>query len=164
MKIMRMLSILAVGLLMAACGGKGADSVEQKIKSGSELTQSDYTEMIEYCGKFAEQAQSIQDKINSLPAADPSQGTLTDEMASLSEKYPFLSTFSKKLANVSKEEIGEKNVELINKYAPLMWFTAPEWAAIPSDTTNVEGFIQDMPSTDSTGVISTGDGVAVENK
>lgn len=162
MKIMRMLSVLAVGLLMAACGSKGADSVEQKIKDGAELSQSDYTEMIEYCGKFAEQAQSIQDKINSLPATDPAQGTLTDEMATLSDKYPFLLSFSNKLANVTKEEVGEKNVELINKYAPLMWFSAPEWAAIP-DNTNVDGFVEEMPSTDSTGVISTGDGVAVGN-
>ncbi|MDE5976019.1 MAG: hypothetical protein K2G69_05680 [Muribaculaceae bacterium] len=32
-----------------------------------------------------------------------------------------------------------------------------------ADSTEVVGFIEEMPSSDSTGVISTGDGVAVEN-
>ncbi|MDE6576898.1 MAG: hypothetical protein K2J82_09565 [Muribaculaceae bacterium] len=162
MKVIKMLSVLAVFLLMAACGSKDAQSVEQKIKDGAQLTEADYTEMIEYCGKFAEEAQKIQDKINALPADDSAQGTLTDQMAALSQKFPLTESFSEKITNATKEEMGEKNVELVNKYAPLMWFSAPDWAEVPNNV-NVDGFIEDMPSTDSTGVIATGDGVAVDS-
>ena len=161
MKIIKMLSMVAVVLLMAACGSNGAQSVEQKIKEGSQLTEADYTVMIEYCGNFAKEAQVIQYKINALPADNAQQGSLEDQMASLADKYPYIGTFGQKLTNATKEEVGEKNVELMEKYSSLTWFIAPDWAIGNSALNNVDGFVEDMPSTDSTGVISTGDGVAV---
>ncbi len=41
-----------------------------------------------------------------------------------------------------------------------MWFSAPEWANVGDDP-SVVGFIEEMPSSDTTGVISSGDGVEV---
>lgn len=155
-----MLSFMAVGLLLAACGSGGADKVEQKIKNGEQLTESDYTVIIKYCGEFAEEAQKIQDEINDIPAEAAGQTELEEKMATLAEKYPYTVEFSEKITNSTKEEIGEKNVALVNKYAPLMWFSAPDWADIGS-AVNVDGFIEDMPTTDTSGVISTGDGVEV---
>lgn len=161
MKIVKYLMLLLVCVMAASCGSDEAGKVEQKIKDGVQPTQEDYKVMIEYCGKFAEDAQKIQDEINMLPAESQQQGKLDDRMATLSEKYPYVSTFSERISNCTKEEIGEKNVELVNKYAPLMWFSAPSWANIGSDV-NLEGFIEDMPTSDTSGVISTGDGIEVK--
>ncbi len=64
------------------------------------------------------------------------------------------------MTNVSKEEIGEKNVELINKYASLNWFDAPAWAEMDT-TSNVVGSIVEMPASDTAGVIASGAGEVV---
>lgn len=45
----------------------------------------------------------------------------------------------------------------------LDYFTAPSWAIIDQDP-KVAGFIEDMPDTDTTAVISQGDGVVVDKK
>lgn len=162
MKVMKFFAFMVVCLMLAACGGtKGASAVADKIKGGEQLTQSDYTVMIDYCGKYAEEAQKLQDQVNSLPTDSKKSFKLEDKLADLSNSYPYTAEFFDKITNCSKEEIGEKNVDAINKYAPLMWFSAPAWAIVSNDT-DVVGFIEDMPSTDSTNVISTGDGVEVK--
>ena len=162
MKALKLFAFFAVCLLMAACGSKdGSSAVAEKIKNGEALTQADYTVMIDYCGKYAEEAQKLQDQVNNLPAESKETYDIEGKMAELSDSYPYTAEFFEKISNCSKEEIGEKNVEAINTYAPLMWFSAPSWAIV-SDDTDVVGFIEDMPSTDSTNVISTGDGVEVK--
>ncbi len=161
MKIMKYFALVAVCFLMAACGSSDqAAAIASKIKDGSQLTEKDYTEMINYVGKYAEEAQKIQDQINVLPAESAEAGKLTDRLAQMTENEKYLQTFGDVLNNVSKEAVGEKNVELINKYASLTWFSAPAWAEIDT-TNNVVGSIVDMPSNDSAGVIATGDGEAV---
>lgn len=162
MKVMKLFAFMAICLLLAACGSKeGASAVAEKIKSGEQLTQSDYTVMIDYCGKYAEEAQKLQDQIDNLPGDSKETSNIEDKMADLSNSYPYTAEFFEKIANCSKEEIGEKNVDAINTYAPLMWFSAPAWAIVTDDS-NVVGFIEDMPATDSANVISTGDGVEVK--
>lgn len=162
MKALKLFAFIAVCLFVAACGSKdGSSMVAEKIKSGEQLTQNDYTVMIDYCGKYAEEAQKLQDQVNNLPADSKETFNIENKMADLSNSYPYTAVFFEKIANCSKEEIGEKNVEAINAYAPLMWFSAPSWAIV-SDDSNIVGFIEDMPSTDSAGVISTGDGVEVK--
>lgn len=160
MKVLKLFAFMAVCLLMAACGSDGASKVAEKIKDGEKLTEADYTVMIDYCGKYAEEAQKIQDQINNLPAESDGTFDLENKMADLTNSYPYTAEFFEKIANSTKEEVGEKNVEKINRYAPLMWFSAPSWAIVGEDT-DVVGFIEDMPSTDSTAVISDGDGVEV---
>lgn len=162
MKALKFFAFFTVCLLLAACGSKdGASVVAEKIKSGEALTQSDYTVMIDYCGKYAEEAQKLQDQVNSLTGDSKETFNIENKMASLSNSYPYTAEFFEKISNCTPEEIGGKNVEAINTYAPLMWFSAPSWAIV-SDDTDVVGFIEDMPSTDSTAVISTGDGVEVK--
>lgn len=160
MKILKIFTFVAACFLMAACGkSDDASRVADKISAGEQLTQSDYRVMIDYCGKYAEEAQKIQNKINDLPVDSEESGILTDKMADLSDKYSHASSFFEKISNCTQDEVGAENVRLINKYAPLMWFSAPAWASLGE--TDVEGFIEDMPSQDSTQVISSGDGVVV---
>lgn len=160
MKVLKLFAFVAVCVLMAACGSDGASKVADKIKDGQKLTESDYTVMIDYCGKYAEEAQKIQDQINTLPAASDQTYDLENKMTNLTNSYPYTAEFFEKIANCTQEEVGAKNVEKINKYAPLMWFSAPSWAIVGEDT-DVVGFIEDMPSTDSTAVIASGDGEEV---
>lgn len=161
MKFMKFFAMAAVCLLMAACGSSNdVAAIASKIKDGAQLSEKDYTVMIDYCGKYAETAQKIQDEINLLPADSPKASELTDKLAAMTEKENYLQQFENVLNNVSKESVGEKNVELINKYAPLAWFPAPAWAEIDS-TSNVEGTIVEMPASDTAGVIAVGAGEAV---
>lgn len=163
MKVLKLFAFVAVCLLMTACGGSdGASKVAEKIKSGEKLTEADYTEMIDYCGRFAEEAQKVQDQIDNLPAESDGTFKLEEKMTDLSNSFPYTSVFFEKIVSSTQEEVGEKNAEKIKVYAPLMWFSAPAWA-ISGEDNNVVGFIEDMPSTDSTGVISESDGVEVAN-
>lgn len=162
MKIMKFIAFVAVCFIMAACGGTDeATAVATRIKDGSQLSEKDYTVMIKYCGKYAEEAQKIQDQINVLPAESAEAGKLTDRLAEMTDKEKYLQTFGDILNNVSKEAVGEKNVELINKYASLTWFTAPAWAEVDT-TSNVVGSIVDMPAEDTAGVIADGEGEVVQ--
>ena len=164
MKILKFFTFIIACLIMAACGNSGeADKVASKIKSGESLAQADYTVMIDYCGKYAKEAQKLQDRINALPVDSEESEKLNEEMATLADKFPYTTTFFDKITTCSKEEVGQKNVKLINEYAPLMWFSAPEWASVGVNE-KIDGFIEDMPSTDTTGVISTGDGAVVDDK
>lgn len=161
MKVLKLFAFMAVCLLVSACGSDNASKVEGKIKDGTQLTEADYSVMIDYCGNFAEEAQKIQDQIDNLPAESDEAFSLEEKMAALSNSYPYASTFFDKIANSTKEAVGEKNVEKISKYASLMWFSAPSWAFAGKDS-DVVGFIEDMPSSDSTAVISESDGVEVK--
>lgn len=162
MKVLKLLSLALVCFVMAACSGADeAKKVADKISGNEQLTQADYKVMIDYCGKYATEAQSIQNEINALPADSEESGKLENKMADLTDKYQYLQNFFGKITTCTESEIGPDNVALVNKYAPLMWFSAPEWASIGGDT-DVAGFVEDMPSSDTTGVIATGDGVAVE--
>lgn len=161
MKFMKLFAFVAVCFLMVACGSSDeAASIASKIKDGAQLSEKDYTVMIDYCGKYAEEAQKIQDQINVLPADSPEAGKLTDRLAEMTQNEKYLQTFGDVLNNVSKEAVGEKNVELINKFASLTWFSAPAWAEIDT-TSNAVGTIVDMPAEDTAGVIAVGAGEAV---
>lgn len=162
MKIMKFFAFVAVCFLMAACGSSDeAASVASKIKDGAALSQQDYSVIIDYCAKYAESAQKIQDQINVLPADSEEAGKLTDQLATITDKEKYLQTFSNVLANCTEEEIGEKNVETVKKLASSTWFNAPAWAEVDT-TSNVVGSIVDMPASDSAGVIAAGAGEAVE--
>lgn len=162
MKILKIFTFIIACLIMAACGNSGeAGKVASKINAGERLSQADYTVMIDYCGKYANEAQKIQDRINALPVDSEESEKLNEEMLTLADKFAYTTLFFDKITTCTQEEVGPDNVALINKFAPLMWFSAPEWASIGGDE-NVEGFIEEMPSSDSTGVISSGDGVEVD--
>lgn len=160
MKVLKLFAFMALCLVMASCGGDGASKVEEKIKSGAEITQADYTVMVDYCGKYAEAAQKLQDEIDNLPAESKETFNLEEKMAALTDSYPYAAQFFEKIANSSEEAVGPENAEKIKSFAPLAWFSAPAWA-VSADESNVIGVIEDMPASDSTGVISEGNGVEV---
>lgn len=157
MKAFKILSILAVTLLMAACGGQSVDSVAEKIDSGKKLTQADYTTIIDYCGQFADEAQKLQNQVDALP--DSSSVAVADEtkLADLKTRFPHLDKFNAALLASTPEEVGAGNVKKVNKLAQYIWFTAPDWATIQTDP-KVDGFIEQTPTSDTTGVISAGAG------
>lgn len=161
MKAIKFFTLLVATVLMVACGGGKAKNVAEKIKANEALSESDYTEMINYVGKFAEEAQKIQDQINALPDNSPEAAKLTDKLSGIMDSKPDLTAFVDKIQYCTQQEIGPENVKLINKYAPLQWFTAPDWATIQTSD-SIAGFIEQMPASDSSGVIE--EGVRVEVK
>lgn len=161
MKLKQILAVFATGLMLASCGADKVSEVAGKISSGEALTEADYTVMIDYCGRYAEQAQLLQDKIDALDPSTEEAGKLTDEVADLTQKNKYLGMFSDKISSATEAEIGAANVEKVKNYSTLMWFSAPEWAEVQG-ATDIEGSIVDMPDSDSAGVIAEGVGEAVE--
>lgn len=160
---MKFFTLLVLCLLMGACGNSDdASKVASKIQKGEQLTESDYTVMVDYCGKYAEEAQKLQDQINILSPTSEEAGKLTDEIASLSDKYSYANEFFSKISISTPEEVGSANAAKINSYAPLTWFSAPEWAEVSADS-DVVGDIVDMPGADTAGVIAVGDGEEVDS-
>lgn len=157
-----MLMMLAVCFIMAACGSEAADKVASKIQSGETLDQKDYAVMVDYCAKYAESAQKLQDQINLLSPTSAEAGKLTDQIASLTDKFPLANEFFEKISTVAKDQVSAETQVKINSLASLTWFTAPAWADISTDTT-VVGDIVEMPSEDTAGVIAAGDGEVVED-
>lgn len=162
MKIIKFFAFVALVAVMAACSGNSAADVAAKIAKGQQLSEQDYSTMIDYCASYAKDAQVLQDKINLLPATSEEAGKLTDRVAALSDKFPYASEFFDKITFASEQEVGTSNVAKINSLSSLTWFSLPEWADMePASDSSVVGEIVDMPSTDSTGVIASGDGEAV---
>lgn len=162
MKKLLTLMVVAVGLLFAASCGRNetAAQVAEKIAQGQTLTQDDYTVMIEYCGAYAKKAQIIQNTIDNLPADDPKAVKATDEILALQESNQYLTPFFDVITKSTKEQLGDKNVILINDYAGYEWFLSPDWAVIVTNP-EVAGIVVDDQGTD-TAVIATPTGTVVE--
>lgn len=128
------LLLAGAGMISTACSNKDeAEKVADKIEKGSALTQSDYTCIIDYLGKFAEKAQPIQDQINNLPDGDPSAQPYQEQLSALRKNYPFVNEFSQILDRAKPDEVGADNVKLVDKYTGYEWFTAPAWATQTTD-------------------------------
>lgn len=156
-------AVLLIGV--ASCGSKvpSADDVAAKISEGQELTQADYTAIIDYVGEYAGKAQEYFNIINAQPNDSTAEYIkASDDMAALYAKYPHLSAFRNALYNADMSQFDTANQELINKYANDPAFPLPAGEGDAIENPQVQGMIQDMPSTDSTPVISTGDGEAVD--
>lgn len=162
MKAIKFLSVIAVAMLFfVACSGDDAKKVADKINSGITLSQSDYGVMIDYCGKYATEAQKYQNQIDMLPDSAAEATKDVEALAALGDEFPYLDMFNSKIAACTPEEVGKANVDKINRFASLIWFQAPDWATAIDDP-NLDGFIEQMPAQDSdSAVISTGVGEAV---
>lgn len=163
-KIGGLFASLAVMLVaFTACGpsAKNVESVATKIENGESLTESDYTVITDYCVEYAKKAQDYQNRIDSPEATDADNAEYTEKLASLTERYSYTDLFFKALNDATPEQVGDANVKKVNENADLMYFTAPSWATIQTSS-DVEGFIEDMPDTDTSGVISQGDGEVVD--
>lgn len=165
-KMMKAVMAVMLVAVMAACGSPkipSAEDVAAKIDKGEALTQTDYTAMIDYVGEYASKAQEYFNTIN----AQPNDSTAdyikaANEMAELYQKYSYLDMFRTCLRNADMSQFDTANQELINKYANDESFPLPAGEGVALENPKVQGMIQDMPNTDSTPVISTGDGEAVD--
>lgn len=160
-------SVVAMGLLvlMSACGAKDptAESVAQKINEGGKLTEADYSAMIDYCGKYASEAQNFYDTINAQPNdSTPQAESATSGLAALYEKYSYLDQFRTVLAQTDMSALGEKNEKKVQEFAKYQGFPLPIGEGADLRDPQVVGMIEDMPDSDTAGVIADGDGEAVD--
>lgn len=155
MKTFRILFVaLVAAFCFSACSGRGeANKVAQKIEKGETLSQDDYTCVIEYLGKFAKEAQPIQDKINNLPAESPAAADIQKQLDKLRAENPHLDLFKSVLAKASQSELGAENVALVDKYAGYEWFTSPDWATIQTNPA-AAGIEMETPDNDTNGVVA----------
>lgn len=164
-KMMKALGVLMLVAVMASCGSKipSAQQVASKIDNGQQLSQEDYTAMIDYVGEYANKAQGYFNTINSQPNDSTAEYTkAADEMAALYQKYPYLDTFRKCLASADMSQFDTANQELINQYVNDESFPLPVGEGAALMNPQVQGDIEQMPNNDSTGVIATGAGEAVD--
>lgn len=156
-------------IVMASCGGSNP-SVEDVVKTldaGKTPTESEYASIIKYCGDYAKEAQKYYDIINAQPNDSTAEAVkATDNLASLYAKYPYLDKFRDVLAKTELSKLGAKNEAKVNEYAKYQGFPLPVGEGADLRDPNVVGMVQDMPDsavTDTTGLLSTGDGEAVGN-
>lgn len=164
-KLIKGLAAVALVVGLASCGNKvpSADEVAAKIDNGQELTQADYTAIIDYVGEYATKAQEYSNTLNMQPNDSTAEYIkVSDEWAALYAKYPYLNKFRASLQNADMNQFDEKNQKLINNYANDEAFPLPAGEGVALENPKVQGMIQDMPSSDTTNVISTGDGEAVD--
>lgn len=166
--VMTIAASLLIMLGVAACSEKlptDAD-VAKKIDAKEALSEADYTTMIDYCGRYAEEAQKYYDIINAQPNDTTAEYiSATNDLASLYGDYAYLDQFRQTLAQSEMSQLGADNEKKVNELAKYQAFPLPAGAGANLQDPNVVGMIEDMPSTattDSTGVISTGDGEAVD--
>lgn len=168
-RIASYMQLMSVALLMVmmvvACGSKvpTPEQVAQKIDNKETLSESDYTSMIDYCGEYAEKAQSLFDVINAQPN-DSTEAAVkaTSDMAALYAKYPYLDMFRTALANTDVTALGKDNEKKVNEYAKYQAFPLPGGEGADLQNPDVVGMIEQTPATDTTGVIASGDGEAVD--
>lgn len=149
MKTFSLLIVSMLALLISSCSSNNeADRVAEKITNGEVLTQSDYGEIISYCGQYATKAQTVQDKIDNLPTNSPELKSLNTELSIIADKYPHRQQFFAVLESATPEEVGTENVKKIDTYGALTWFDTPSWASVELDP-NVAGFVETAIPADS---------------
>lgn len=159
-------ALFALATVMVSCGSKTPtpEEVASKIENGQELSQADYTAMLEYVGDYAEKAQDYYNTINIQPNDSTAEYIkASNDLANLYAKYPYLQTFRTCIANTDGSKFDNRNLELVNKYSNDEGFPLPVGEGTVMENPDVQGMIEQMPATDSTGVIANGVGEAVSD-
>lgn len=159
------LSALMLICLLTACGSKlpTAEQVAAKLDTKQSLTEADYTTMIDYCGEYARKAQGYYDQINAQPNDSTSAAIrASSQLADLYASYGYLDQFRNTLAQTELSQLGTDNEKKVNEYAKYQGFPLPVGEAGDLQNPQVVGMIEEMPDSDTTGVISQGDGEAVD--
>ena len=128
------LTVLLFIFAMVACGSKVPDpaSVAGKINAGQSLTEADYASMIDYCGKYAEEAQKYFDLINAQPNDSTAEAVkATDDLAGLYARYTYLDQFRNALAQADMSELGAENEKKVNEFAKYQAFPLPVGEGLP---------------------------------
>lgn len=150
------LTALLMSFAITSCADDSeAGRVAESLKKGDTPSKSDFTVMIEYCGRYASEAQIYQDKINNYAASSPEAVEASEKLSRLTSERPYLTLFFNNITRATRSQLGPDNVRLIEKYAPLEWFSAPDWALIlPSG--EPAGMMVEMPENDTSAVIAAG--------
>lgn len=152
-------------LIMASCGSKNdAKAVADKIAAGEPLTEADYSTMIDYCADYAQKAQQYFNVLNS--GADTSSkeyADATNELATMATDAVYLDAFRNTLFAANAEQLGEKNVKKMEEFSSLEAFPISDISNTGMMNPNVVGDIEEMPASDTSNVIATGDGEVVLN-
>lgn len=160
------MAVMALTIMTSCGGGVKPEEVAAKIDAQEELSQKDYAAVLDYCGDYAKKAQQYFEIINSQPNDSTAQYIrAADDMAALVQEYPYLDMFRNVVYNLKDSDLDKENQKKVEEYTKYQAFPLPEGAGPDLSTPGVVGDIEDMPSqagTDSTGVISQGDGVVVD--
>ena len=164
-RILKVTMALAAIVLVASCGQRTPtpEEVAKKIDAGETLTQADYAAVLDYCGGYAKKAQQYFDLINTQANdSTPEYLEATNHMANLYAEYPYLDMFRAVVYNIPESSLDAKNKEKVEEYSKYQAFPLPDGAGVDMTNPQVEGDIVDMPDTDTTAVIASGDGEAVD--
>lgn len=159
------LAVIAAGLVVVSCGEKlpDAKAVAGKIQENATLNEADYTTIIDYCGDYAKKVQPLYDEINAETDSVSQKSTeATQKMATIFAEYPYLDIFRNAMYNADEASLGEANMNKVKELAKYEAFPLPEGVASELVPKDVVGDIEQMPTTDTTGVIADGDGEAVD--
>lgn len=158
------LLMASVCLLFAMCAKTvSPDDVAQRLDAGDTLSQDDYTAMIDYCSDYAKQAEQYQVIIAGQPNdSTPAYVKAAADLAALYAKYPHLDKFRNALYAVDMSQLSDANRKKIDEYSKYSSFPIPGGDGPALQQPEVVGAIEDMPDTDTNGVIATGDGEAVD--
>lgn len=150
---------------MSSCGNKNVtpEDVANKIEAKEALSDADYSTMIDYCGDYAKEAQPYFDIINAAPNDSTRRAEeAASNLADLYAKYKYLDTFRTQLDNTDITALDKSNQDKINKLSEYSSFPLPAGAGAALENPDVVGDIVDMPESDTSAVIATGDGEAVD--
>lgn len=162
-KIMTILTVF-LSVILASCSGNGVDpkTVAEKISAGEPLTEADYSVMIDYCADYAQKAQPYFDITNSgVSTTSKEYASASESLADMMSKAVYLDTFRTAIENASPEALGKENVKKIEGFSKLEAFPLPALSDSVMLNPDVVGDIEEMPTTDTTGVIANGDGEVV---
>ena len=153
-RLFKGLMALVLVCLMAACGAKTPtpEAVAAKIAANETLTEAE--------------GQKFFDIINAQPNDSTAEyNRAASDLADLYGSDKYLDTFRNCLAQTDLSKLGKENEKKVNDFAKYQGFPLPQGEGADLRDPNVVGMIEDMPDTtvtETTGVISTGDGEAVD--
>lgn len=165
MKTLKFICFALLCVIFGACTGSNPTPAEvaAKIDSHESLTAKDYEVMIDYCGEYARNAQQYFDIINQQPTDSTTEYTrAAQDLANLKADSPYLDMFRTAIYAATDSQIGEKNVKKVSEYQKYEAFPLPEGSGPDLTQPGEVGVIEEMPDTDTTGVIAAGDGIAVD--
>lgn len=155
---------ILLAIFLAACSQKAPtpEEVAQKIDTKEVLTTADYTTMIDYCGEYAKKAQPYFDIVNA-EQTDSTRAAIdaTNALANLYGEYKYLDAFRGKIEQTDLTKLGADNEKKVMELAQYEGFPLPLGSAPALINKDEVGVIEEMPATDSDGVIATGAGEAV---
>lgn len=167
MKTFKILCVAMLAVAMAACSGKTPTPAEvaSRIDAHETLSEADYGVMIDYCGEYAKKVQQYFDIINAQPSDSTAEySRAAQDMADIKAASPYLDMFRSAIYSVDSSKLGAKNLKKVKEYEKYEAFPIPDGSGPDLTVPGEVGVIEEMPDTDTSGVISQGDGIAVDNK